>query len=96
MRYSEVVYHDYVSLFPAVEDHVSPHYVSHVTLVPVRYFTPVTEARVKPNSHWTKEEEEQPTQQPTKPGEQEISWPLSALEDVVVFLIYHAPMKYLE
>jgi len=53
MWYSVVVYHNEISFFPTIENHVLPGDISYVFIVGIRYLGTIPITRVKTTIHCT-------------------------------------------
>ena len=98
MRDPEVVYHEHVSLLPAIEHKVPPHCVSNVAHCTIRYGRTIAIASVHTKAQFSRgcfQSDIEEAGGPQDPGVEQLFETPQALVHTVGLVIIHGPMKYL-
>ncbi len=96
MGHPEVVYHEHISLLPAIEDEVTPHHVPDMGNGAVRDGSAIPKLGVKAHAIPTQHTQEEETQQPCDNRVEKVFESAKPSPDVEIFLVHHTPMKHLQ
>jgi hypothetical protein len=95
MRDSEVVYHENISLFPAIEYQVPPHCIPDMCHSAAWNLRAVSKLRVHANMITPTQGQEEETEQPHYDGEEKKLEAAKTTPYPIILLVEHRPVEHL-